>query len=534
MSRLVVVGSGASGVHFASTALEKGHEVLMLDVGREQPAQSTDTNTFDQLKSTLEDPAAYFLGDQFGAVTLPGADDEIYAFPPSKQYVFASLPNNGTRATGIDPLASFARGGLAEAWTAGVYPFNRGELADFPIDYDELHAAYGAVAARIGVNGAMDDLGRFFPEHQALTSPLILDAHSQALLGAYQRKKERLHEQLGCYIGRSRIATLTQPHGDRAACSYCGRCMWGCPTGAFYTPSITLSDCLRHPRFTYRPGLYVSHFNYDDDHRIQSVVAAGVAGGEPVDFPVDRLVLAAGTLSSSRIFLESIYRRTGVMARLTGLMDNRQVLVPYLKLSLVGAPYVEETYQYHQLAMGLEGSDPKDYVHGQITALTTGLVHPILAKLPLGAGAALPVFRLVRGALGVVNVNLNDTRRNDCYVTLANGDGERRTLVVNYVSAANEAARIETAVAKVRRGLRALGCVVPRGMVQIRPMGASVHYSGTLPMSRNGGPYTVTPECRSNDFSNLYLADGSTFPFLPAKNLTFTLMANATRIANRF
>jgi hypothetical protein len=26
-------------------------------------------------------------------------------------------------------------------------------------------------------------------------------------------------------------------------------------------------------------------------------------------------------------------------------------------------------------------------------------------------------------------------------------------------------------------------------------------------------------------------ADGSTFPDLPAKNLTFTLMANATRIA---
>ena len=33
------------------------------------------------------------------------------------------------------------------------------------------------------------------------------------------------------------------------------------------------------------------------------------------------------------------------------------------------------------------------------------------------------------------------------------------------------------------------------------------------------------------NFENLWLADGSTFPFLPAKNLTFTLMANASRIA---
>jgi choline dehydrogenase-like flavoprotein len=40
-------------------------------------------------------------------------------------------------------------------------------------------------------------------------------------------------------------------------------------------------------------------------------------------------------------------------------------------------------------------------------------------------------------------------------------------------------------------------------------------------------------DCRSFDFRNLYIADGASFPFLPAKNLTFTLMANASRIAER-
>jgi choline dehydrogenase-like flavoprotein len=45
-------------------------------------------------------------------------------------------------------------------------------------------------------------------------------------------------------------------------------------------------------------------------------------------------------------------------------------------------------------------------------------------------------------------------------------------------------------------------------------------------------PLTATPDCRSRDFQNLFLVDGSTFPFLPAKNLTFTLMANAARVAD--
>jgi choline dehydrogenase-like flavoprotein len=62
-------------------------------------------------------------------------------------------------------------------------------------------------------------------------------------------------------------------------------------------------------------------------------------------------------------------------------------------------------------------------------------------------------------------------------------------------------------------------------------MGASVHYAGTIPMSTTKRAYTTSPYCQSHDFDNLYIVDGTTFPFLPAKNITFTLMANAVRVA---
>ncbi len=50
-------------------------------------------------------------------------------------------------------------------------------------------------------------------------------------------------------------------------------------------------------------------------------------------------------------------------------------------------------------------------------------------------------------------------------------------------------------------------------------------------MSREPRPWTTDAHCRSHDFPNLWLLDGSTLPFLPAKNVTFTLMANARRVA---
>jgi choline dehydrogenase-like flavoprotein len=44
--------------------------------------------------------------------------------------------------------------------------------------------------------------------------------------------------------------------------------------------------------------------------------------------------------------------------------------------------------------------------------------------------------------------------------------------------------------------------------------------------------WTTSPYCQSHDVENLFIVDGTTFPFLPAKNLTFTLMANAARVAD--
>jgi choline dehydrogenase-like flavoprotein len=84
---------------------------------------------------------------------------------------------------------------------------------------------------------------------------------------------------------------------------------------------------------------------------------------------------------------------------------------------------------------------------------------------------------------------------------------------------------------KVKKAMRRLRCIVPPGTPRVREKGASVHYAGTLPMSTERKRFSTSPQCESHDFENLYIVDGSTYPFLPAKNITFTLMANAVRVA---
>ena len=126
-----------------------------------------------------------------------------------------------------------------------------------------------------------------------------------------------------------------------------------------------------------------------------------------------------------------------------------------------------------------------------------------------------------------MNLNFVDTRRDENRVTLDEDD----RLVVDYSPPAHEDELLAHSSKTLRKVLRKLGCIAPKGQTHTRPMGSSVHYAGLIPLAEEGGSLTATPEGRSRDFENLWLVDGITFPTLPAKNLSFTLMANAARVA---
>jgi choline dehydrogenase-like flavoprotein len=123
-------------------------------------------------------------------------------------------------------------------------------------------------------------------------------------------------------------------------------------------------------------------------------------------------------------------------------------------------------------------------------------------------------------------------RRENNFVTLERDGAQQDTrLVMHYTPAPEQKQQMASALKTLRKALWRLGCAVPPGMSHVRPMGASAHYAGTLPMSKEKRPYTTSESCQSHDFDNLFIVDGATYPFLPAKNVTFTLMANAMRVA---
>jgi choline dehydrogenase-like flavoprotein len=282
--------------------------------------------------------------------------------------------------------------------------------------------------------------------------------------------------------------------------------------------------------------VFASHFQLAPSNSIEHLVTYATDSGAEARRSADAYVLACGTISTSNLVLRSVYQSRKEIIRLTGLMDNRQVLLPFCNLSMLGRTFNAKSYQYHQLAFGIEADAKDRYVHGQITTLKTATTHPIFRSLPLDLRSAIGVFKALRSSLAVLNLNFCDWRRDENFLTLSKRVTDAYgwpALSIRYRPAPDEAATLRAASSTARGFFRELAAPLIPGMGHVRPMGSSVHYSGTLPMSAQRRPWAVSPNCQSYDIDNLFIVDGAVMPFLPAKNLTFTLMANAVRVASK-
>src|ERR1051325_3836990 len=68
----------------------------------------------------------------------------------------------GTLSEGFAAVRSFARGGLANAWGAGVFRYDDKDLAGFPFAAAELDPFYDDLTRHLGVSGEADDLTPIF------------------------------------------------------------------------------------------------------------------------------------------------------------------------------------------------------------------------------------------------------------------------------------------------------------------------------------------------------------------------------------
>jgi choline dehydrogenase-like flavoprotein len=170
-------------------------------------------------------------------------------------------------------------------------------------------------------------------------------------------------------------------------------------------------------------------------------------------------------------------------------------------------------------------------VQVQLYSYRSLLTFKLFKELRLPYREAMRLIPHLVPLLGVLLFNFEDSPAPSKYCVLrrtGSGDQTREWLEIQYRSSTEEQRTQRIWERQTLALLRMLGCW-PLRRIPLQP-GASIHYAGTFPMTRNGRDLTCDPECRLVGTSSVYLADGSVFSSLPAKGLTFTMMANASRV----
>jgi hypothetical protein len=240
------------------------------------------------------------------------------------------------------------------------------------------------------------------------------------------------------------------------------------------------------------------------------------------------LVLAAGTLGSAWIVLRSLGRYEHPVP----ILCNPYAYVPMLNLGTLGGPVRDRRHSLAQLTcmLQLAGSGGRT-VQAQVFSYRSLLTFKLMKEAPLAYREALRIMRLLIPHLSILGIHHEDRPTPAKRLLLRRGGaGGPDRLRIDYAPADEEVRAQRRGERVLRQIFRRLGCLP---LQTLRPgHGANIHYAGTFPMSPGGGDLSCDLAGRLRATRSVHLADGSVFPWLPAKGLTFTLMAHANRVGS--
>ncbi len=496
----IVIGSGPAGVAAATALLDRGRRVLMIDGGKAfAPA---DAGLKDALAATgpqgwSERQRAAWAAPQFAG---PPGQTRRYGSDAGMEPAAATWAD----AAGVALRASMAEGGLSNLWGAAVLPYAAKDMAGWPVTADDLAPHYRAVAGFLPVQGtdALDGLFPAFP--MAGRSALAPSAQAGEVL----RRLARL-DVPGVTVGAARVAV-----GD--GCRACGMCLHGCPWDLIWSARQALAVLSRHGGFTYRAGpAVVAVESSDRDVTLRLADGTSVTG--------ERAYLGAGVLPTAQILMASGY------ADRLELKDSQQVLMPFLhRWAAAAAPDRLPFTTLPQVFVEIDRAEVSPFlVHAQLYTWNDHFPRDLIASYGRLPGAA-PVLRALARRLIVAQLFLHSAHSGRIGLQLA-ADGR---LVAEPVANPAMPARLDAALGVLRRTLAGAGMTALPFARRVGVPGSSFHVGGSLPMADAPSRGQSDRLGRPGGTGRLHVIDASVFPSVPATTITFSVMANAHRIAS--
>ena len=513
----VVVGSGPSGIAAAHALLARGRKVRMLDVGEVLEPQ----HAARAARMGASDPDAWLKEDLKSLRTLRREMGERPMAPYGSDFavrdVVGLFADGSSREIALRP--SFARGGLSNGWGSAVAPCRLEDIADWPAEARRLDAHYKAVARFMPIAVQADDLMDVF----SLWQPEQIRPLPPSPQGGQFLK--RLSSQAKA-LADSKIRFGQARQAVAEGCRACRMCLYGCPYGLIFNASSVLDDLIKREGFTYEPCRLVRRI--EEDATGARLVVRDLDTGTERLVAARRVFLAAGVLPTAQIMLASI----GAPGETLTLLDSQQMLMPMLHMWPQKGD-VAAMPQHVLAQVFLEILDPAispKSVHVQVYTYNDHFQDDIRARFR-NLALAEPLVQALSRRLIVAQAFLHSNRSGRIRIS-REGEGSEARLKLEPQSNPESLPTLNRVKHRLAGAL--LNCGIGALWFMARPgaIGSSFHCGGSIPMREAPGRLESDVLGRPAGFSRVHIVDASVLPSIPATTITFSVMANAHRIAS--
>jgi len=517
-----VLGSGPAAVACAAELLDAGRSVVMVDPNRRLPVerqtlvddfrQKPNVESFVEKLRQLRGELPRSLQDQ----KLPFSSPHVY------EQIERFLPLGIQNATVLRSLAS---GGLSTVWGATVIPMTEYSFRNWPITSEEMAPFYRRIARLLDIPCVHDDLEQLYPNFGD-APPLKLSEQGTQLMIRMLNRKSSLNSA-GIRFGRGRSAIGSRYAVNGEGCVACGLCMYGCPYQAIFNAEYVVDRLKTRQDFTHKAGWIAEGI---DEH------AAGVTvrlrhleTGNQEELRCDHVFVGCGATTSLRLVAGAMQW----FERPFHLGDTQQFSIPIFLSKRCRAGRVPRAFALSQVF--IEINKPEicgENIHLQVYGFNPFMVDILRARWGrlINEWMLQPLFdrmMIVMGYLpgqlsGTIEITVRPAENGGLPVALCRGLSNPRT---------------RPAVRRIGRMLlthaRDFGWLPALPLTEVPPPGTSAHLAGCLPMRASPTEGETDRLGRPCGLQRVHVVDAACFSDLPSEHLTYTIMANAARIARQ-
>lgn len=522
-TNVVVIGSGLSAVGAIKALVKKGIRPTVLDWGetldvertslveamaRKEPAEwsAEERKSLDR-NSTVND------GSSIPKKLIFGSD---YFYGKSRKD--APVTNDGNT-----PPFSYALGGLSVGWGAAILPPQACDIADWPVDVDELNKYCELVLADLPYSSSDDGLSLNFPVLTSTTRSLKQSHAEMQLLAAFQ--KAAVLKKDDVVFGQARLLVNPAKSAGEGGCKYCGQCMSGCVYRAIYKASDEIKSMQKRGEINYIAGCLVDSM-FEKDQK--TTVKYFDATGKSISMEFDRIFLAAGAVNSARVVLNSL----SMFDHQVQLKTRGGFVVPVFSFRKLALDWPNCNTQ-PGIFLEIKGTALKHWVHVQISTENELL----LQKLNIQAGAkgivaSIKQFIASHIVLTFVNYHSDHGGHYKLWLTPSTGTSNTNELHSSHQKSFPQLSVLVTSGLKLFSLFAKIGCLPLFPLAKLNS--GAYHVGGTLPMREKPTSNLETDALgRISAWKRVHIVDSSIFPSLPGTTIGLLTMANAYRIVDK-